>query len=617
MENYTIIFITQGRSVEVSAPAGSNLLQVAAVAGIPIEGNCGGKGTCNKCRVKIKSDSRQLPTAVEMKHFSREKLAGGEALACQRTVSEDMVVEVQYRKDVDFRKVHLEKNSLLDELNPCTRKVYVELVPPTLKDQTPDLERLLEALSGNIKVSCRVISGLPRILRESGFRVTAVLVGERLAAVEPGDTTGRKFGIAFDIGTTTVVGYLVDFGSGRVLAASATGNPQKVYGADVISRINHASVGPEGLKQLQDKVVSAINDIINRLLAENGVKAQEVYEAAVVGNTTMSHLFLGIDPTYLAPAPFIPAFRQPVEVSPGELGLNIHPAGRVHVLPNISGYVGSDTVGMMLAARLDRREGICLALDMGTNGELVLVGRGRILTCSTAAGPAFEGAQIKDGMRAAEGAIEAVQIKEDGEVHLKVIGKAVPHGICGSGLIDAVAQLLKVGIINRSGRIQEPGKGVKLHSRLESRIRKGDGGYEFVLAPGNDSSGGDDIVITQKDVRELQLAKGAILAGIRVLLLEMGITPDSITEILLAGAFGNYIKKESALAIGLLPEVPPHRIISVGNAAGEGAVLALMSKAEQERAFSLVRVAEYMELSGRQDFQNEFVDALYFPKADL
>lgn len=611
MPKVKIVFMDQEKETEV--PLGVSVLQALAAAGVPVEGNCGGKGACGKCAVKILSGSCGDPTPAEIKHLGGEKLAGGWVLACRRCVTEDIKVEVQVPKDTSRGKANLSGLGFEKAVDPSVEKIFVGLAPPTVEDQTPDLERLLSRLPrNNVKADPGILAGLPGVLRESGFKVTATLIDDRLMAVEKGDTTRRKFGLAFDIGTTTLAGYLLDLNDGEVLAASSKTNPQKVYGADVIARISHAATGKNGLKQLQEMVLEAVNEITRLLLEKNSVEENEVYEAVVVGNTTMAHLFLGIDPTYLASAPFIPAFKQPVEVRPGELGLPMHPSGRVLVLPNIAGYVGSDTVGVMLATRLDQREGICLAVDIGTNGEVVLAGRGRILTCSTAAGPAFEGSHIKHGLRAAEGAIEAVHI--DGDVFLKVIGHTAPRGICGSGLIDAVAGMLRAGIIDSTGRFADTEDCAgSLDPRLISRLRKGKDGSEFLLASGSFSATGEDIVITQKDLRELQLAKGAILAGIRVLLKESGVAAEDITEIFLAGAFGNYVKKESAMAIGLLPSLPLQRIVPVGNAAGDGAMLVLFSKNERAKAFSLSMKAEHVELSARKDFQEEFINSLYLP----
>ncbi|MEW5784077.1 MAG: ASKHA domain-containing protein [Bacillota bacterium] len=599
---------------EIDVDPGTNLLQAAALAGVPLEGICGGKGTCGKCRVRIVAGEAVLPSPAELKFFSREELTGGSALACQKNVNRNTTVKTENQANVDDRKTALQGQPAVPAM-PYVEKYHLKLKHPTVDDQSPDLERLLVQLPlPEPEINLSELAKLPRVIRSAAYAVTAVLSGRHLIAVEPGDTTHRSYGLAFDIGTTTIMGSLLDLNSGAVLAVGATTNPQSIYGADVISRITHAAQNGGGLQQLQEKVISAANAITGELLAATGIGEDEVYEAVVVGNTTMSHLFLGIDPTYLAPAPFIPAYRQPVTVKASELNLSMHPSGRVTVLPNIAGYVGSDTVGVILAADLDRRRDTCLAIDIGTNGELVLTAAGRVLTCSTAAGPAFEGAQIRHGMRAAAGAVEAVTVNED--VQLKVIGGTAPRGICGSGLIDAVAELLAAGIIEPSGRFTDPesGAGASLPPRLRERLRRGQGGYEFVLAWGKEYAGGADLVLTQPDLRELQLAKGAIYAGIKILLKEAGLELAALDAVLLAGAFGNYIRKESALAIGLLPALPPERIVPVGNAAGDGARMALIARPVRERAFALPERVEHVELSTRPDFQKEFISALAFPK---
>jgi len=605
--------IHSGLEREVMVPAGGSILDAAVAAGVPVEGTCGGKGTCGKCRVRLISGRAVDPTPAETRQIPPEKLSAGWVLACQRPVADGLAIRVETAVESGPGKESLEGVAAVVAAEPVVEKHFLRLAAPTVDDQQPDLERLLSGLPlDGVLAGPGVLANLPRTLRESGFEVTAVLAGRRLLAVEPGDTTGRSFGLALDLGTTTLAGYLVDLGTGKTLAASSLSNPQRSLGADVISRINHVSENPGGLRQLQEMVLEALNRLIEDLLSGGAVAAEEVYEAVVVGNTTMAHLFLGIDPSYLAPAPFIPAFRRPLEVTAGELGLAMHPGARVLMLPNIAGYVGSDTVGVMTATGLDRNQGWRLAVDIGTNGEVVLAGGGRILTCSTAAGPAFEGAHIRHGMRAARGAIESV--KMDQEVTLGTIGGAAPAGICGSGLIDAVAGMLRAGVINPSGRLADPATGAAhLPPGLRDRLRKTEGGSEFILASGSQSAAGEDIAITQKDLRELQLAKGAILAGIRILLGEAGITAGEISEVYLAGAFGNFISRASAVAIGLLPDIPLERIIPVGNAAGDGARLALISRTERERALSLADRAEHVELSARRDFQDLFVQALYFP----
>ncbi|MDW7740264.1 MAG: ASKHA domain-containing protein [Bacillota bacterium] len=606
-------FIPQNKEIEVDP--GTNLLKAADKAGLYIEGDCAGKGTCGKCRVNITEGLENNPSPAEKKFLSENELQSGWVLACQRTVDKNMVVDVPLQKDAHTRKISLAGGVEKLEADPVLEKIAVKLSKPAVKDQTADLERLLgELKKGDLSVKPRELSGLPSMLRNNGFSVTAAIDGNRIISLEPGNTGDYMYGIAFDIGTTTIVGSLLDLKNAEVIAVSAATNPQNIYGADVISRITHASQVEGGLKQLQDKVVESANQIIKNLLRQTRIPKDRVYEIVLVGNTTMSHLFMGIDPTYLAPAPFIPAYSRALKVEASEIGLNIHPAGLVTFLPNIAGYVGSDTVGVILATGMDQRKDNCAAIDIGTNGELVLAANGRLMACSTAAGPAFEGAQIKQGMRAAAGAIETVSFVNE-DITLSMIDDEPACGICGSGLIDAAAALIQAGLIEPNGRFVNVEENPdKVPPQFRDRLRRGKSGFEFVLVAGKDTESGDDIVLTQGDVRELQLAKGAIYAGLVILLKEAGISEDDLDQVMLAGAFGNYVRKESALTIGLLPQIPAEKIIAVGNAAGDGAKMALASKKARFRALELPGKVEHLELSTRIDFQEIFVDALSFGK---
>ncbi|MCG7852511.1 MAG: ASKHA domain-containing protein, partial [Methanosarcinaceae archaeon] len=426
------------------------------------------------------------------------------------------------------------------------------------------------------------------------------------------NTAKNSYGIAFDIGTTTVAGSLVDLNAGRIIATRGATNYQQIFGADVISRIDYSITHENGAGLLQKGVMAAMDEIITGLTRESGITERQIYESVVVGNTTMIHLFMGLDASFLARSPFVPVFSQALNLSNKDFGLGVHPAGNIHILPSIAGFVGADTVAVMLATEIEKQPGISLVVDIGTNGEIVLAGGDRILTCSTAAGPAFEGAKILYGMRAVNGAIEGISIDED--VHLDVIGGGSPKGICGSGLIDAVAEMLRVGILDSQGRIadREALMG-QVNPKILDRIQEGRQGREFVLNKSISSSTDKSVTITQKDIRELQLAKGAICAGIRILLEELELTPREIDRVFMAGAFGNYIKRDSAVLVGLFPEIEADRIYPVGNAAGVGACMALTSIDERKRATELALKAEHIELSCRKDFQEEFLNAIYFP----
>lgn len=604
-----ITFLPNHKSVEVREK--STILQAALVSGVQIESNCGGKGTCGKCKVKIPPDKVNVKEGRDAKYLNESERAAGWVLACKYQVVEDLTVQLSQQKDAYKRKADLSDTRNV-KLVPSIQKYALELSAPTVQDQTPDWDRLVAAIQKpELPFNRRIAINLPQVLHQANFKVTVVLDGNSVVAVEPGDTDERSYGLAIDIGSTTMVVYLLNLSNGSVIDSGAVTNPQRVFGADVISRITYASQGREQLTQLQKMVVEGLNRIIVELCRKQAIDKEEIYQAVVVGNTTMSHLFLGIDPTYLAPAPFIPVFRKTVEVEAYELGLDILETGHVIVLPNVAGYVGADTVGVMLAAKVDQLTGYTLALDIGTNGEMILAGNDRILTCSTAAGPAFEGAQIKHGMRAAEGAIEIVTINDD--VEIAVIGEALPQGICGSGLIDAIAEMAKAGVINKTGRLATRSKELeKLPISLQRRIRTAEEGSEFVLVWKENTATGEEIVLTQRDIRELQLAKGAMRAGIEILMKEMGIEKTHLDRVFLAGAFGNYVKKESALGIGLLPPLPINKISAIGNAAGVGAEIALLSASERKRATVLADRAEHIELSTRMDFQAEFINAMAF-----
>ncbi|MDI6812145.1 MAG: ASKHA domain-containing protein [Desulfitobacteriaceae bacterium] len=590
MEQHKITFLPD--NLQIKVPAGMSIMTAAAEAGVEVEGPCGGKGTCGKCRVKI--------LRSEGDEWVR---------ACQTPVSGDLVVEIPQAEVSLYRKSAISLSQATVEPDPGVVKVCLHVEAPSLEHQAADAERFLTALDrDNATLSLEAMRSLPGALRQAGGEVTAVLSGTEVLAVETGNTLERLYGLAVDIGTTTVVAALVDLTSGETLATASASNTQNIFGADVIARIEHAAKGLKGLEQLQRRVLQVINKLIAHLRAETGVDVLEIYQAAVVGNTTMSHLFLAVDPANLAPSPFVPGFSRLTKVKAKELGLAIVPQAPVYVLPTIAGYVGADTVGVILATELDQKQGVYLAVDIGTNGEIVLAAHGQLWSCSTAAGPAFEGAQIEFGMRAANGAIEKVTITEAG-LQLQVIGNTEPKGICGSGLLDLVAELVRTGVVDPSGRMLSADEGDELPDTLRRRLSRNDSGNGFILAAAS-ANRQEAVVITQKDVRELQLAKAAMRAGIDILLTTAGVKVQDIEQVLLAGAFGNYIDKHSALAMGLLPSVPEEKIQSVGNAAGAGAQLALISQGVRQRSVAIARQVVHVELSSRSDFQDKFIDAL-------
>jgi len=623
MADYRVRFVPDG--VEAWVAAGSTLLAAAAAAHVAIDAPCGDRGICGKCKVQVMpplpvgeentaegsapssspaAATIEPPTLPERTLISADELAQGWRLACQARVTGHVTVMVPERA-LQPAVVPLSQV----EPRPAVRKFHLQLPEPTLEDPAPDALRLRRALAQEVpelEIELPLLRRLPEALPACRYDLTAATVGSRLVALERGDTTAHRYGLAVDLGTTSVVAILADLGSGRTLGVESRLNGQANYGADVISRITHATTRPEGLEQLQSAAVSTINSALDALLKKSGVDRNQIYEAVVVGNSCMNHLFLGINPGSLSSAPYQPVIADPVSTNAAELGLAINPLGRVYTLPNIAGFVGSDTVAVILATAMHKSDPIRLAIDLGTNGEIVLGNRERLLTCSTAAGPAFEGARISSGMRATEGAIERVWI-HDGDVKVQVVGNVPAIGVCGSGLLDAVAQMRGAGIVDGGGRLVSPERvDGALPPRLAQRLIRNDGNSGFVLA----RRGRRPVVLTQADVRELQLAKGAIRAGISILLKEFGLQEEGISEILLAGAFGSYVNPASAKAIGLVPPLPIEKITAVGNAAGQGAVMALLSTELREEAVRIARGAEHIELSARSDFMEQFVDDL-------
>jgi len=607
---FQITFLPQ--NVVTHAPEGTTVFNAANWAGLAIDSTCGGRGTCGKCKVRFLQGVDGV-TEADHRFLSEAELAEGWRLSCRAPLHADCLAEVP-------RLMTSPKAALLGYgqhviLNPNVAKVHLQLAEPTLEDQQSDLARLVEALDVEgyeVRVDPAVWRALPKTLRNSNFSITAVVCGDELIAVEPGDTTGQLYGLSLDIGTTTVVGAVVNLNTGAVEAVKSTLNGQAPYGADVISRVSHTMMEPEGLAALHTRIVETINALFDELLGMSGVTREDVYEVVVVGNATMIHLLLGIDPEPISVAPFIPAINEPVTLPAAEIGLKMHPQARLSTLPHLGAYVGADIVAGVLATGVVRNkdEKLRLYIDVGTNGEIVLGSARRALATAAPAGPAFEGAQIKCGMRASDGAIEGVQIN-GGAVHLQIIGGAVhPIGLCGSGLVDAAAELVKCGLVDASGRLLKPDEARErgLPEGLIARLVTVDGARAFLLTEPQ-----DNIVLTQPDIRALQFAKGAIAAGVNVLLAHMGVTAGDLREVLLAGSFGSYINPASARLIGLVPWVPVERIVAVGNAAGEGAKICLLSFRERQAANRLPEFIEYLELSGQSEFNDIFTEALGFP----
>lgn len=575
MNTYSIELLPYTTKVMVSP--GTTLLEAARQAHVPIDAPCGGKGTCGKCMVRVLSGD--TPGFVQ---------------ACRTPIYSDLTVELPQRGE--HRILTGTQNNGF-KINPMLRKVAVDLPRGIPGDRRSLWQRFKEACGAReAPANIPLVANLSNTLASLNGNAEAVLFNNDILTVRP---SGRPlYAIAFDLGTTSIVGWLLDMQSGKTLAVSSMLNPQAQFGADVIERANYAL--EHGTAPLTDVVREALNTIVEDAARGAGLKSGDILLAALVGNTCMHHLFLGLSPESLVLAPYHPALSEPLTLEAGKY-INIHPNGKLLVLPNIAGFVGADTVGVILAAGFDRLDAPTLAIDIGTNGELVLGDRRGVTVCSTAAGPAFEGAKISSGMRGTTGAIDHVHITRN-KIRFSVIGDGEPKGICGSGLMDLVAGLLSVGVIDASGKFVQPPDSI-----FAGRYAVVEGNPAFEVAPG--------VVLTQRDVREVQLAKAAMAAGVKCLLRKMEMQVGDIHRVLIAGAFGNYMYPASACRIGLIPPELEPRVVPVGNAAGMGVQMAALSGDEWRRAAQLASAAQYLELTTEPHFEDCFVDELAFPEA--
>jgi uncharacterized 2Fe-2S/4Fe-4S cluster protein (DUF4445 family) len=610
---------TLSRSVSVAVEPGATNLASAHAPGVVVVATCGGRGRCTSCRVKFVAGTVPPPTIMDELQLGDALVREGYRLSCQCRVAEAITVQVS--PPLDERSFQMLGAGAPDEalrglaIDAGVRKSRITVAPPADEhQQVSDLEALVAASGHGVEdVGPEVVKTLPGALRAEGGEVTVTTFGHRVLAVEPGDTALLKFGLAVDIGTTSVVSSLMELESGEQLAAVSSLNPQAVFGADLMSRIAFAQFDAGNLRKLQTRIVGLLNQQIEQLCRESGVLAKWIYKVTVVGNTCMHHLLLGIDPSYVGLAPYAPVLRQPLERPARELFLKVHPEARVCLLPLVAGFVGADAVAVALATRLDETPALRMAVDIGTNGEVLLGSRARLWACSAPAGPALEGAQIRHGMRGAAGAIDRVWL-EDGDLRAHTIGEAAAQGICGSGLVDAVAALLDAGAIDWTGLIDVDGRDA-LPPGLRARVVMRGEDRLVILARAGEWGAPQEIVLGQDDVRQVQACKAAIASGAAMLLRVAGVAPADLAELMLAGGFGNYLSIRSALRIGLIPALPESRVRYVGNAAALGAQLALMSEAERHRAEKIARRAEHVSLAAHPDFETVFVDCMNFPRA--
>ena len=627
-KKYMVIFQPSG--IRGKVDDGVTIMEASRELGADIESLCGGKATCGKCRIKIeegefrkygitsKIESVSPISEGDRKLLSKQQLRDNYRLACQTRIRGDVVIFVPEESRKGQQVIRKDAGARDIRLKPAVKKYHVTLTPATLHDNIGDFERLQTELAERFKlreltIDYPVLLRLQNLVREDDWEVTvSVWKNREIINIESGQE-GKSHGLAVDIGTTTVAGYLCDLSSGEVVATDAMMNPQVAYGEDVMSRISYSVKSEEGLRQLNQAIIKGLNQVAGRAAVKAGIKRSDIVDMTVVGNTCMHHIFLNIDPRYLGKTPFSPSVHHSLDIKARDLGIKISPGAYVHVLPIEAGFVGADNVGVLIAEEPYNQEETLLIIDIGTNGELILGNRNKLLSASCATGPAFEGAEIKHGMRAAPGAIERVKIDpKTKEVQFKIIGNErwsngaknlKARGICGSGIFDIAAQMFLAGIIDKSGRFS---------NRLKTpRLRKSGKELEFVIAWAKETSIEGDIVVCQSDIRAIQLAKGAMYAGGRVLMNRLGV--DSIDRVILAGAFGSYIDRESAAVIGLFPDCDLENVYAVGNAAGDGARIALLNVDKRKEADIMARRVEYVELTVEPDFNNIFTQALLFP----
>ncbi|MBI5565061.1 MAG: DUF4445 domain-containing protein [Chloroflexi bacterium] len=604
---FEIDFEPIGKRVQVKP--GTDLLDAARQAGIGLASVCGGEGTCGRCRVVIMSGSVTPPVDADRRYLSQLEISSGQRLACRCQIYSDVKVHVPKASLVTDQRLQVSGVSRQMQIEAAVHAYEIEVPEPTLYDLRSDLDRIIDALEtthGQRKwfAEPAVVRTLSPLARRANWRLTVYARNNEIVGFE---APGRKpIGFAVDLGTTKIAGYLVDLETGEELAANGIMNPQIGYGEDVISRMVHATRNDDGSSELARVVREGLNNLIVALAFQAGVAQEQIAEACIVGNTAMTHLLLDLPVHQLSVSPFVAATSTALDVKAREIDLDVAAGAYVHVLPCIGGFVGADHVAMILGSDLDRKPYVAVGVDIGTNTEIALLrpDEKTLTSASCASGPAFEGAHIRDGMRAATGAIEAVKITDAG-VQIKTIGDAPPVGVCGSGIVDAIAEMYRSGVINNRGRINREAPGV----------RKNEHGWEFVLASAEISGTGREIVITQADVNEIQLAKGAISSGLETLMVATHTAPEDVEEVIVAGAFGSYLDLNSALAIGLLPRLPNAKYVQVGNAAGVGAKMALLSLKERQRAQQIMKRTGYIELTTQDGFNSRFAMSMLFPKS--
>jgi uncharacterized 2Fe-2S/4Fe-4S cluster protein (DUF4445 family) len=602
----------------LKVPRGKTIYQALEKTDVAIESDCGGLGQCGKCKIKVLT-SIGPPSGEDVKRLTDDELKQGIRLACRTQIKKDLMIYIgdpdQY---ADYFQILKTGERPMLYLDPLLSKRSIALAPEPYFEGIPDLTRIKRALGPeyrSLEASLTSLQNLPDVLKKDRTRGTAVLQDHYLMDYLDAEEAEQNYGLVFDLGTSTLVGKLINLIDGTEVAAISRLNSQHKFGSDVISRLKYIMEHRDGLNHLHTLLIKDINLITRRLLEVHNLKPHDIFIGVAAGNTTMQHLLLKLNPTGIAGAPFAPIVTDGLKLKTSTLGLEWHPEARMYIMPCKSGYIGGDLISTIIASgAAGQDDAFILGLDLGTNGEIFLGNRKRLLTCSAAAGPALEGAKITHGMIAKSGAIEGVYAEEN-TLRYRVIGNIRPKGICGSGLVDLVAVLLHCRLINHEGLIEKPT--VEDENQFHPRVIEREGVNDFLIASKKDSYHNQDIFLTQKDVRELQLAKGAVAAGIDILMNELGIGVEDVQQIHLAGALGNYIHPFSAIRIGLIPSVNPEIIKPLGNAASTGGSMVLLSKAHWNMAETLAKHLEHIELSTHSDFNQKFIEHLDFPKENI
>ena len=634
MDKFKVKFLPDNKTVE--AKKGQTILSACLSAGIYINSSCGGDGVCGRCKVIVKKGNvSSHPTG----RLTIEERKRNYYLACLTTIQSDLEVELPAESRLELDKLSQEelnlrlkgfysgseeieaaKSLLADDIfshSPLATKLYLEIPAPDLDDKISDLERLYREIRRKqdipiMQTGLTNIKHMGELLRSSDWKVTVTL-GRRngtteIVFLEPGDTSQYNYGLAFDIGTTTISGQLIDLNSKKVLGTKATYNKQASFGSDVITRIIYAKER-DGLERLHHAVIDEMNNMAQALIKEHSINLNDLTCAVCAGNTTMIHLLLKVDPTYIRRSPYVSTANFVPVVRAAEAGIKINPRGLLFCIPGVSSYVGGDVVSGVLSCGMDNEDDLCLLIDIGTNGEIVLGNKDFLIACAASAGPAFEGSGVSCGMRASNGAIQNVKIKRSNKrASFDTVGGLKAKGICGSAYIDIIAEMLRIGLIDKAGVIKsEDGK----------QIKQGQFGKEFIITTSANTQTGSDIIITEADIENIKRAKAAIFAGASALLKHMSLDFKDLKKVFIAGGFGNYINVENAKTIGLLPDLDKQRFIFVGNSSLSGAGQALLFNQAMRQTEEIAKKITYFELSVEPGYMEEYMAALFFPHTDL